>query len=172
MPCVTRGEKRREQRSNSVARRDDIQRSRTRSRFAAGTVSAARSALMSRIGAKNSRPELIVRRVAHRLGFRFRLHRRDLPGTPDIVFPGSRRAVFVHGCFWHRHPNCTRSTTPKTRAEYWENKFAENVERDIRAIEALRRLGWKVLVIWECETFEEARIEGLLRKFLRSRRNA
>src|SRR5260370_41965465 len=78
-----------------------------------------RSALMARVRGKHSTPEMVVRSVAHRLGYRFRLHRRDLPGTPDLVFPGPRRAIFVHGCFWHRHPNCVRTTTPKTRAAYW-----------------------------------------------------
>jgi len=127
----------------------------------------ARSSLMARIGPKNSRPEMVVRKLAHRLGYRFRLHRRDLPGTPDIVFPVKRRVVFVHGCFWHRHKNCYRTTTPKTRAEFWAEKFSRNVERDAKNVRLLKELGWHVLIIWECDTFDPDRLEGLLAKFLR-----
>src|SRR5947209_7299107 len=96
---------------------------------------AARSWVMSRVRSKNTRPERIVRRVAHRLGFRFRLHRADLPGNPDIVFPGLQRVVFVHGCFWHRHDDCRRASTPVARAEYWEKKFSATIARDRSAIE-------------------------------------
>jgi DNA mismatch endonuclease, patch repair protein len=149
-----------------LTRRGTIEKGSIASKHLAGTVPLARSALMSRIGPKNSRPELVVRKITHRLGYRFRLHRRDLPGTPDIVFPASRRVIFVHGCFWHRHPHCPRTTTPKTRAEFWADKFEKNVERDARNIRQLRRDDWDVLIIWECDTFNITKIETLLVKFL------
>ncbi|WP_429725905.1 very short patch repair endonuclease [Azospirillum lipoferum] len=114
--------------------------------------SPERSALMARIGPRDSKPEMIVRRLAHALGYRYRLHRRDLPGTPDMVFPRLRKAIFVHGCFWHRHDGCKYSTTPKTRTDFWEDKFKKNTERDTRKEQELRALGWDVLTIWECET--------------------
>ena len=129
-------------------------------------VDAARSELMRRVRGKDTKPERAVRRVAHALGYRFRLHRRDLPGTPDLVFPRLGRAIFVHGCFWHRHEGCARTTTPKTRAAYWREKFEQNIRRDRRNVEALRRLGWEVLVVWECETFESAELLGRLSRFL------
>jgi DNA mismatch endonuclease (patch repair protein) len=113
-----------------------------------------RSANMRRIGQKDTAPEIAVRRAAHSLGLRFRLHRRDLPGRPDLVLPRYKMAVFVHGCFWHRHPECSNCTMPKTRVEFWRDKFAANVERDQRVSENLRKLGWRVEVIWECETLD------------------
>ncbi|UFW76037.1 very short patch repair endonuclease [Bradyrhizobium sp. WU425] len=122
---------------------------------------------MSRIGPKNSRPEMVVRRIAHRLGYRFRLHRRDLPGTPDVVFPALKRVIFVHGCFWHRHRNCSRTTSPKTRARFWAEKFATNIARDKRNVRLLRQSGWQILVIWECETLDPDRVTKLLVAFLR-----
>jgi DNA mismatch endonuclease, patch repair protein len=112
-----------------------------------------RSALMARVRDKHSKPELVVRRMAHSLGYRFRLHRSDLPGTPDLVFPKSRKAIFVHGCFWHRHKGCSRTTSPKTRSHYWADKFETNIKRDAIKERNLRALGWDVLVIWECQTF-------------------
>lgn len=126
---------------------------------------AQRSALMSKIRGKNTQPELRVRGLAHSLGYRFRLHRRDLPGSPDIVFPGLKKAIFVHGCFWHRH-GCGRAYTPKTRTEFWTRKFAANVARDTRAQVALQRAGWDVLVIWECQTSSTQRLLGRLSRFL------
>ena len=114
--------------------------------------SQKRSAIMARIKSKNTAPEMIVRRAAHRLGFRFRLHCRDLPGVPDLVFPRLRRVLFVHGCFWHQHEGCKRSNVPKSRLEYWSPKLARNVRRHIVHVAALERLGWNVSVIWECET--------------------
>jgi DNA mismatch endonuclease (patch repair protein) len=112
-----------------------------------------RSALMSRIRGKDTGPEMAVRRQAHLWGFRFRLHRHDLPGRPDLVFPRLRKAVLVHGCFWHHHsdPSCRNATLPKTRAEWWHAKLFANVARDIRNLKALQDLGWDVLVLWECE---------------------
>ena len=129
-------------------------------------VDPARSELMRRVRGKNTTPERAVRRVAHALGYRFRLHRRDLPGTPDLVFPRLRRAIFVHGCFWHRHEGCARRTTPKTRAAYWREKFEQNMRRDRRNLAALRRLGWSVLVVWECQTFERTELLAKLSRFL------
>jgi DNA mismatch endonuclease, patch repair protein len=107
---------------------------------------------MGRIPGKNTKPEIAVRRVAHKLGYRFRLHRRDLPGNPDIVFPGRRVALFVHGCYWHRHGACRFAYNPKSNVEFWQAKFKNNVARDARAKEQLERMGWHVAVIWECET--------------------
>src|SRR5690606_22283718 len=109
---------------------------------------AQRSELMSRVRSRDTRPELRVRRLTHRLGYRYRLHRRDLPGSPDLVFPGRRSVVFVHGCFWHRHPGCRNTRTPKSRVEFWTRKFADNVARDERNQAELRALGWRHLVIW------------------------
>ena len=131
-----------------------------------GAVDPARSELMRRVRGKDTTPELAVRRVAHALGYRFRLHRRDLPGTPDLVFPRLRRAIFVHGCFWHRHEGCARTTMPKTRAAYWREKFEQNIRRDRRNLAALGRLGWEVLVVWECQTLERAELAARISRFL------
>lgn len=116
----------------------------------------SRSRIMGRIRSSNTKPEIAVRKLAHSLGLRFRLHRRDLPGTPDLVFPRHRLAVFVHGCFWHRHRGCNRASVPSTNAEFWIKKFERNAERDKVAFRSLRDLGWAVLVIWECELKREA----------------
>ncbi|MDB5694301.1 MAG: vsr [Alphaproteobacteria bacterium] len=130
------------------------------------SVSTARRALMGRVRGKDSKPELAVRRVAHALGYRFRLHRRDLPGTPDLVFPRTKKVIFVHGCFWHRHEDCRGTTTPKTRAEYWKQKFVENVARDAAQVNELKHLGWDVLIVWECETRDKVRLRERLIAFL------
>lgn len=129
--------------------------------------SKRRSAMMARIGPRNTEPELAVRSVAHRMGLRFRIHRTDLPGKPDIVFTKLRLAVFVHGCFWHRHPNCDNCTVPKTRTKFWTAKFDSNIARDQRNVRALRALGWKVLIIWECEANDELKVAKRLRNQLR-----
>ena len=121
-----------------------------------------RSALMGRIRGKNTTPEIVVRRAAHRLGLRFRVHCRDLPGTPDIVFRRHRLVIFVHGCFWHRHEGWRRCTTPKTRIEFWNEKFRKNVERDRRDVEALQKNRWNVLIIWECRTKSSEDIDALI----------
>lgn len=106
---------------------------------------------MSRVRQRDTGPELLVRSAAHKLGLRFRLHRSDLPGHPDIAFSARKVAVFVHGCFWHRHRGCSRCTTPKSNATYWKNKFRDNRSRDARVQRRLTLLGWKSVVIWECE---------------------
>ena len=129
--------------------------------------SQRRSEMMSRIRGRHTEPEIAVRRIAHGLGLRFRLHRKDLPGRPDLVFPRFRTAVFVHGCFWHRHAGCRYAYTPKTRVAFWTEKFRQNIARDCRAEEALRTLGWRVLVIWECEARSGSTVEGRLLDFLR-----
>ena len=112
---------------------------------------AERSAHMARIRKADTRPEMNARRAAHALGYRFRLHRRDLPGTPDIVFPRLRKAVMVNGCFWHQHEGCHLARTPKSRPEYWLPKFARNKARDAENLAALEAIGWDVLTLWECE---------------------
>lgn len=117
-------------------------------------VPATRRRNMAAIKGRNTRPEMLVRQLLHHMGYRFRLHRRDLPGRPDIVMPGRRIAIFVHGCFWHRH-DCANSVTPKTRTEWWSAKFNRNVERDAANEAALNALGWRVLTIWECELRDE-----------------
>lgn len=111
-----------------------------------------RSALMARVRGKDTQPEFIVRRLLHRLGHRYRLHAKELPGKPDIVFRPRRKAIFVHGCFWHRHAGCRLAFTPKTREDFWNAKFAQNVARDAHVVAALKERGWSVLVIWQCET--------------------
>ncbi len=125
---------------------------------------------MSRVGGKNTTPEIRVRRAAHALGLRFRLHRGDLPGTPDLVFPGRRVALFVHGCFWHRHPGCRKASIPTTRQDYWMEKFRTNVARDRRTTTELVVLGWRVVVVWECETKNEGGLKRILRKTVLNRR--
>ncbi len=107
---------------------------------------------MSRVRAKDTRPEMIVRRLVHSLGYRYRLHRGDLPGRPDLVFPKRKAIIFVHGCFWHRHARCRKATTPATNRDYWLPKFRQNKLRDNRKQRELERLGWRVVVVWECET--------------------
>lgn len=121
---------------------------------------------MAGIRGRDTVPEITVRRIAHGLGFRFRLHRKDLPGRPDLVFPRYRSVVFVHGCFWHRHENCRYAYEPKTRVGFWSEKFDRNVARDRDNIDALYALGWRVLVIWECETRKRSALEARLLDYL------
>jgi DNA mismatch endonuclease, patch repair protein len=121
-----------------------------------------RSWLMSRVRGRHTSPEIRVRRAAHALGLRFRLHRNDLPGKPDLVFPRHRIALFVHGCFWHRHSQCPKASIPKTRPDYWNDKFRANVRRDRRVETELLASGWRVITIWECETKDRATIERML----------
>lgn len=126
-----------------------------------------RSWNMSRIRARDTGPEKIVRSVLHRMGYRFRLHRRHLPGCPDIVLPKHRTVVLVHGCFWHRHPRCPFSYAPKTRVQFWARKFQDNVERDMRARRRLRSLGWRVIIVWECQTADPESLADRLAAMLR-----
>lgn len=121
-----------------------------------------RSWNMSRIRSKDTKPEIMVRSLLHRKGYRFRLHSKDLPGKPDIVLRKYKTAVFVHGCYWHRHSGCKFAYEPKSRVEFWTAKFHDNVERDKRNRNALEALGWRVLVIWECEVADRSCLEGLL----------
>ncbi len=125
-----------------------------------------RSKNMSRIRGKDTKPELRVRKAAHALGYRYRLHDSRLPGSPDLVFCGRKMAVFVHGCFWHRHENCKYSYTPKSNVEFWAKKFDGNVARDKRVQADLHALGWKVAVIWECETTEPDDLAARLKDIL------
>lgn len=132
-------------------------------------VEPTRSEIMRAVGQADTKPELAVRRLLHSLGLRFRLHRADLPGTPDIILPRFRIAIFVNGCFWHRHEGCSRSTIPKTRTEFWLNKFKQNIERDQRNEQALLMAGWTTLTIWECETRKPAELSTRLgRIFVRT----
>jgi len=121
-----------------------------------------RSQIMRAVGSKNTKPELLVRSAAHRMGLRFRLHRRDLPGSPDIVFPKHKTAMFIHGCFWHQHEGCRKSGTPKTNAKFWNDKFCRNVERDRKNIAELKQLGWDVVVVWQCELGSPEETESVL----------
>jgi DNA mismatch endonuclease (patch repair protein) len=126
-----------------------------------------RSANMARVRGKDTGPEMRVRRIAHRMGLRFRLHRRDLPGTPDLVFAKHKLVVFVHGCFWHRHEGCSRASTPTTRVDFWQAKFEANTARDRRQQKVLVALGWKVLVLWECGLKDEEAITAALAEAIR-----
>lgn len=128
--------------------------------------SKQRSEIMARVKSGDTRPEMVVRRIVHGLGYRYRLHRRDLPGTPDLVLPRHRKVIFVHGCFWHQH-RCPRGDRrPKSNQEYWIPKLQRNVQRDRRARRQLNRLGWSVLVVWECQTTQKHR-EKLIAKLTR-----
>lgn len=127
-----------------------------------------RSWNMSRIKNRDTKPELLVRSLLHRKGYRFRLHRKDLPGKPDIILPRFKTVIFVHGCFWHRHEGCRYAYSPKSRIDFWQKKFSRNVTRDQEVHEALLNLGWKVYVIWECETKKmemlERKIEQIFKR--------
>jgi DNA mismatch endonuclease (patch repair protein) len=125
-----------------------------------------RSHLMAQVRSRNTTPELAVRRLAYSLGYRFRLHRRDLPGCPDLVFPSRNAVVFVHGCFWHRHKGCSKSSMPSTHVEFWTAKFSQTIQRDKRVSEQLERQGWRVLVIWQCEIRDRETLTRRLQSFL------
>ena len=127
-----------------------------------------RSARMSLVRNKYTKPEKVVRRVLWRLGYRYRLHRRTLPGHPDIVFGTMRKAIFVHGCFWHRHPKCSNCRLPKSRLNFWKPKLRANRFRDLRKQRALREAGWDFMVVWECELRNEQLLVSRLRSFLNS----
>lgn len=125
-----------------------------------------RSWLMGRVRSKDTGPELAVRRLVHGMGYRYRLHDGRLPGKPDLVFSGRRKVVFVHGCFWHGHARCRYARVPKSRAEYWKEKFACNKKRDAAVRRKLRDLGWRALVVWQCELRRPERLVEKLREFL------
>jgi len=122
-----------------------------------------RSEIMRAVKREGTSAEMRVRKMAHRLGLRFRLHRQDLPGTPDLVFPKYGTCIFVHGCFWHRHAGCRRATIPKSNKAYWTKKFLENVARDKRVKRSLKSRGWKVVTIWECRAMDDSKLEKALR---------
>ena len=126
---------------------------------------AERSQQMSLVRGKDTKPEMLVRRTLHRLGYRYRLHSKDLPGKPDIVFRSRKKVVFVHGCFWHRHPSrkCKLARMPKSRLEFWKPKLDQNRQRDIKNQRALSKMGWKYLILWECELDDEI---GLVRRLI------
>ena len=133
----------------------------------AARTSASRSYLMSRVKGRDTKPEMVVRRLLHGMGYRFRLQAKELPGRPDIVFRPRRKAIFVHGCFWHRH-GCRKTTTPKSNIAFWEAKFARNVERDAKTLADLERSGWDVLVVWECETRDRDGLANRLLDFMKT----
>ena len=124
-----------------------------------------RSENMRAIRGKDTQPELLVRSLVHRLGHRFRLHRSDLPGKPDLVFPGKRKVIFVHGCFWHSH-RCKTGLTPHTNQEFWKRKLERNERRDAENLKAIRRLHWKALVVWQCQLKDQPRLRNRLTRFL------
>ena len=125
-----------------------------------------RSENMRRIRAKDTTPEMVVRRLLHRLGYRYRLHAKDLPGKPDLVFPSRRAIVMVHGCFWHGHKGCRESRMPASNRDYWVEKLEKNYARDRNHLRALHRLGWRVIVVWECQTEDPTRLAPRLIRFL------
>jgi DNA mismatch endonuclease (patch repair protein) len=125
-----------------------------------------RSAIMRAVRPANTSPELVVRKCLHAMGYRFRLHRLDLPGRPDIVLPRHRKIVLVHGCFWHQHAGCRRAARPQSNAEFWNAKLDKNVTRDAEKIRALETAGWSVLVVWQCEIRDKERLHEVLRGFM------
>jgi DNA mismatch endonuclease (patch repair protein) len=127
---------------------------------------ARRSANMSRIRSKDTKPEMLIRRLLHGLGYRYRLHRRDLPGAPDLVFSSRKKVILVHGCFWHQHKGCIDGRLPKSREDYWLPKLLRNVERDRLNITKLRRGGWHVLKLWECDILKDKSLQQRLTDFL------
>ncbi|WP_273281740.1 very short patch repair endonuclease [Pseudooceanicola atlanticus] len=129
-------------------------------------VDPIRRRIMSAVRGRDTKPEMLVRRLLHSMNYRYRLHRKDLPGHPDVVFGKRKKAIFVHGCFWHRHEGCKKATVPKTRADFWAEKFSRNVERDHEVESKLAEMGWQTLTVWECETKEVGVLQGKLRDFL------
>ena len=123
---------------------------------------------MSRVRGCDTKPEMLVRRLAHGMGYRYRLHRRDLPGSPDLVFPSRQKVIFVHGCFWHRHldPDCKLARLPKSKLDFWGPKLETNRERDERNLALLAELGWDVLIIWECQTKNREELKARIGEFL------
>ena len=130
-----------------------------------------RSRNMSKIRGKNTRPEICVRSALHQMGYRFRLHRKDLPGKPDIVLAKHKVAIMVHGCFWHQHKNCRNATMPKSRVEFWKEKFQKNAARDRQVEQQLKELDWEINTVWECQTKNSESLNVLLKSFFSSREN-
>jgi DNA mismatch endonuclease (patch repair protein) len=126
-----------------------------------------RSLIMAAVRSKNTKPEMAVRRLVHGLGYRYRLHAKELPGHPDLAFPSRKKIVFVHGCFWHRHPRCRYATSPKTRVAFWNEKFEKNVARDRRDRRALKKAGWAVMIVWQCELKNLERLARRIDDFLK-----
>ena len=125
-----------------------------------------RSWTMAQVKGKDTGPEKAVRSLLHRMGYRFRLQRKDLPGKPDIVLPGFKTALFVHGCFWHRHPGCKRASNPASNTVYWEKKFARTISRDAANRKELEAIGWRVMIVWECELKDVEALQNKVRSFL------
>ena len=121
---------------------------------------------MSSVSGKNTKPEIAVRSLLHNLGFRFRLHRKDLPGKPDITLSKYKKVIFVHGCFWHGHADCSRSKRPSSNEEFWRDKLDKNIERDKSTVNALKELGWDVLTVWTCEVNDTNKLKAKLLSFL------
>ena len=121
-----------------------------------------RSKIMSRVAARDTGPEKTLRSALHRLGYRFRLHQRELPGRPDLVLPKFRTVIFVNGCFWHQHPGCPKATIPKSNRDFWKNKLGRNVERDSENMAALKSAGWQTAVVWECELSSGDRLQEVM----------
>jgi DNA mismatch endonuclease (patch repair protein) len=129
-------------------------------------IPAKRSLNMAAVHSKDTGPEMAVRKIVHCLGYRYRLHVHSLPGRPDLVFPSRRKVIFVHGCFWHRHPKCRYATSPKTHREFWQAKFTSNMARDRRARHKLKRMDWAVLTVWQCELKKRGKLTERLNDFL------
>jgi DNA mismatch endonuclease (patch repair protein) len=125
-----------------------------------------RSTIMSNVRNRNTAPEILVRRVLHKKGYRFRLHRKDLPGKPDIALPKHKKAIFVHGCFWHGHEGCSRGVRPTSNVEFWNAKIDKSILRDNKAVTCLKSLGWDALVVWQCQTSNLSELESILESFL------
>ena len=128
-----------------------------------------RSWTMAQVKGRDTGPERVVRLLLHQMGYRFRLQRKDLPGKPDIVLPKYKTALFVHGCFWHRHSGCNRATTPTSNTDYWNTKFARTIARDAKNQKELASLGWRVLIVWECELKDAEALQAKLKKFFSHR---
>jgi DNA mismatch endonuclease, patch repair protein len=133
--------------------------------------SVQRSTQMGRVRSKDTGPELAIRSLVHRLGYRYRLHRKALPGTPDLVFPKRRKLIFIHGCFWHRHESCVLARLPKSRPDFWLPKLEGNKTRDVRNMDLLVKMGWQVLTIWECELNDLSNVRIALTNFLDGQRD-
>jgi DNA mismatch endonuclease, patch repair protein len=130
---------------------------------------AQRSERMSRVRGKDTAPEMKLRRLIHGMGYRYRLHVGDLPGKPDLVFPSRHALIFMHGCFWHRHANCKLARLPKSKLDFWETKLEQNRQRDLGYRERLRAMGWRVLIVWECELHNLDHVSRVVREFLGER---